>query len=343
MLHFTTYFDKNYLARGLVLYDSLAVVCPQFRLYILCLDAYTADYFRTHSADFPQVSILTLNELEAADGALEEARKNRSLIEYYFTLSPCLPLHLLKQYQLPHICSLDADMLFLSDPAKLFAYLNDYSIIITPHKFSPELRYLDKFGRYNVSFQIFKNDQTGTACLEEWRRQCLEWCGDTYDAANDRFADQKYLDDWIGSYPGKVKELDDAVSGIAPWNLNNYKISRIDGQFFSNGEKIIFYHFHHFKMYGDRWISNVFDTYFAKWQKRVEDLYFVYWEKIIRKRKILQEATHGSVRSKEAGSALDFLLRQKSVYYRWNEQRHIAVSLKWIPSFLRAALTKQNG
>ena len=156
MIYLTTYFDKNYLSRGLVLYDSLKQYTTDFCLYILCLDEYTEQYFTDRKEEFPNVVTLQLKAIEADDNELLLAKNNRSKIEYYFTLSPCLPLYLLKKYQLPHICSLDADILFCDSPEVIFDKLNNFSIIITPHKFSEELLHLDEFGKYNVSFQIFK-------------------------------------------------------------------------------------------------------------------------------------------------------------------------------------------
>ena len=39
MYHFCTYFDSNYLLRGITLYRSLAKHCKKpFRFYALCLD-----------------------------------------------------------------------------------------------------------------------------------------------------------------------------------------------------------------------------------------------------------------------------------------------------------------
>ena len=280
MYNFTTYFDKNYLSRGIVLYNSLKENCNDFQLYILCLDEFTRNYFTANPQIYPEIKTILLSDIENEDAELKACKSNRSLIEYYFTLSPCLPLYLIRKLGLQHICSLDADILFLSDPRVLFNYLNDYSVIITPHKFSPEIKAHELFGKYNVSFQIFKNDETGISCLETWRKQCIEWCDDRYDEINERFADQKYLDDWMQNYPGKVKELFDNVSGLAPWNLNNFLIEKRDNFYYSNGERIVFYHFHHFKTLTKKIATNGFYFYRAKQYKAVGRLYLEYWNKL---------------------------------------------------------------
>ena len=90
MLYLTTYFDKNYLSRGLVLYNSLKKYNQEFELYILCLDDFTHDYFLKNKSTYKEIKLLKLNEIEENDFHLIEAKSNRSRIEYYFTLSPCL-------------------------------------------------------------------------------------------------------------------------------------------------------------------------------------------------------------------------------------------------------------
>jgi len=281
MLYFATYFDNNYLSRGIALYNSLNENCKDFfLLYVLCLDEATEQYFHHNQFDFPHVKTITLSEIEQFDTELHQSKKNRSIIEYYFTLSPCLPLYLLQKFNLSHICTLDADILFLSNPKSLFDYLENHSIVITPHKFSSEIKELEIFGKYNVSFQIFKNNEIGNACLKKWREQCIAWCSDVYDEENQRFADQKYLDDWINLYGNEVKELNDAVSGIAPWNLNNYQFKFLNNTFYSNSQAIIFYHFHHFKLFTNSLATNGFYFYKVKPNKILHQLYLYYWNKI---------------------------------------------------------------
>lgn len=337
---FTTYFDKNYLSRGLVLYDSLKEHCDNFKLYVLCLDEFTLDYFQKKAGSYPQITLISLHEIEQADSELLNSKSKRSLIEYYFTLSPCLPLYLLKKYALPYICSLDADIFFLDSPASLFRYLDDYSVVITPHKFSEEMKQSARYGQYNVSFQIFKNEENGQKCLRYWREQCLDWCGDKLDVINDRFADQKYLDEWTMLYPGKVKVLDDNVSGVAPWNLNNYSLKKKKGAFYSNGERIIFYHFHQFKFINTNWASHGFDEYKVKYNSQIGKLYLKYWNKVSRYNIELAFTTDHSTRKIQSNHVWEKLQKENVVYFKVMNRLIFNGRIEKLPLILKRIMAK---
>jgi len=318
LYYFTTYFDKNYLSRGLVLYESLQHNTSEFILYVLCLDQETVNFFNINEETYPQVKCLTLLELENDDTDLKSCKNTRSLIEYYFTISPCLPLYILRKYNIPHICSLDADILFLSDPSKLFDYLNSASVIITPHKFSPELSQKEQFGIFNVSFQIFKNDDVGLACLNKWKKQCITWCGDYIDENTGFFADQKYLDSWPEEYGKKLIVLNDKVSGLAPWNLNNYKLRFRNNKLYSGNELVIFYHFHGFKFFTHKWASNWFNPYLVKTYKAVHSLYLNYWNKVSEMDLKWNFISSASVRYDLSMNIIENILNEDGVYYRIN-------------------------
>jgi hypothetical protein len=325
-MYFTTFFDKNYLSRGLVLIESLQSHTSFFTIYVLCLDEFTLDFFKQNKEQYPEVKTILLSDIEKSDPELYSIKNERRLIEYYFTLSPCLPLYLLKKYNLPHICSLDADIQFYSSPQSLFDYLNEYSIVITPHKFSKEVSDLVKWGVNNVSFQIFKNDTVGVDCIELWREQCLEWCKDELDEENNRFADQKYLDNWNVLYPNKVKQLYDNVSGLAPWNLNNYVINIKDNSFFSNGEKLIFYHFHHNKFFSKYWASNGFATYKVKHSSNKTKIYNDYWTKVNKKSEVFQIGKENFIRQDFDKNLERALINEGSVFLKLSKNTIIPIN-----------------
>lgn len=312
MFYFTTFFDKNYLSRALVLYDSLKRHCVKFEFYALCLDEYCLNYFSINTEKYPEVISISLDEIEKKDFELKESKKNRSIIEYYFTLSPCLPLYVLNKYKLAHICSLDADIMFFSSPEPAFSYLENYSILITPHNFPQELKEYEKFGIYNVSFQIFKNDENGRICLESWRKQCIDWC---YDKLEDgKFADQKYLDDWEKNFIG-VSPITDIGCGVAPWNVYSYKIRKVKKDVYVNGTKLIYYHFQGLSFIGDHLVKHGLN-YYIKGQKSKQIRDFIYKPYIRNIINYTEKSNFENKRNKIVlHSTLKTILLQKDWYY----------------------------
>jgi hypothetical protein len=237
---FCTYFDQNYLARGIALAESLRRHCPRFRLWALCMD--DRSYQALVELDLPNVRPISLAAFEADDAELLRAKANRSIVEYYFTCTPCLPLFVFAQTpEIELLTYLDADLFFFSNPARVFAEIRMHSIAIIEHRFPSNLKGFEAAGRYNVGWLSFRRDEQGLACLQSWRQQCLEWCHDYPDAG--RYGDQKYLDDWPNRYRGVVV-LQHKGANVAPWNLANYRVSSHDGGVWVDDQPLIFYHFH---------------------------------------------------------------------------------------------------
>ena len=237
MLYFTTFFDFNYLPRALVMIHSLKECTGPFRMYVLCLDEKTEAYFRDNPME--EVITIPLSKLEE-DAALVQAKANRSRVEYIFTLSPALPLYVLEHFpEVDRITSLDADLCFYSNPEVLFR--SGKSIYISPHRFSEANRRLEKYGKYNVSFQSFRRDDEGLACLRKWKADCLEWCKDVLEG--ERYADQKYLDAWPALFKS-LEVIQHKGACVATWNLDRSPVSKNQDVYFVIDEPLVFYHFH---------------------------------------------------------------------------------------------------
>src|ERR1700736_5427900 len=188
MRNFCTYFDRHYLARALVLYDSLKRNCADFKLWMLCLDE--ESYTALEKLKLPEVSLISLNELERDDSQLLQAKTNRSLLEYYFTCTPSLPLFIFnRNSDVDLITYLDADLYFFSDVEPLFGEIGNHSVAIIAHRFSKDFRKHEWNGIYNVGWVTFRRDDNGLSCLQWWRDRCIEWCYDRVE--NNRFAAQK--------------------------------------------------------------------------------------------------------------------------------------------------------
>ena len=201
----------------------------------------------------PNVHLIALEDFEAGDEELLKAKKNRKLIEYYFTCTPSLPLFILDRHpEVDQITYLDADLFFFDSPIPLYDEIGINSIAIIEHRFPANLRHLRIYGIYNVGWLSFKRNEHALACLQWWREQCIKWC---YDQLEDgRFADQKYLDTWPDRFPGVIV-LGHKGANLGPWNVSNYTIRADRGRVWVDEQPLVFFHFHHLQKV-NAWLYN---------------------------------------------------------------------------------------
>src|SRR6185369_9309965 len=129
--------------------------------------------------NWPELIPIPLEEFEAADPALLQAKANRSKVEYYFTCTPSLPLYVLnKNPEYDLVTYIDSDLYFYSSPEPLFEEMGDDSISVIEHRYAPHLLGRERYGIYNVAWMSFRRTPDGLACLNWWRERCLEWCYD---------------------------------------------------------------------------------------------------------------------------------------------------------------------
>jgi hypothetical protein len=227
-----TYFDRAYLARGLVLHASLRRHWPQAELWVLCLD----DETRAAVGRLDGVRAIAPAELEAADPQLAAARPTRSRLGWYLTCTPCLTGFVLARSGAPAVFYADADLCFFSSPAPVLAEFAAGSIFV--HRHRPDHPDWDPVaGSFNVGLVGFRDDGQGRACLALWRERCLEWC--ELEARPGRFGDQKYLDEWPSRFDRLVIARHRGV-GVGPWNVGDGSLApgpHIDGV------PVVFYHF----------------------------------------------------------------------------------------------------
>ena len=277
MIHYCTYFDRNYLTRAMALHRSLVRYSPPFTLWALCLDDEAFEALEALHLD--GVRPIRLAELEAADPELLAVKGSRSRVEYYFTLSPCLPRYLLAEYpEIDLITYLDADLLFFSSPQPIFDEFGAGSVLIVPHRFPDSLRHLEEYGVYNVGLVSFRNDGPGHAVLDRWREQCLEWCFDHVEG--DRFADQKYLDAWPG-LPGVVV-LRHPGADLAPWNVARHRLDLTPNPPTVDGQPLVFYHFQGVKQVGPGLWDVALDRYGVRDRQLRDRLYRPYIRAVLK-------------------------------------------------------------
>lgn len=226
----------------MVMLESLHEHNPHAHVYVLCLSDQCYDGMQ--KLGYPFVTLIQLKDFEAATPELVAVRPTRSLVEYYFTMTPCLPWYILHTVDnINAVTYLDADMMFFSSVEPIFEEAGDASVILTPHNFAPHLQHCIKFGIYNVSWVTFFNTEDGLSCLSWYKNMCLDWCYDRHESegVSERFADQKYLD-YMPQQFLHVHAIRHSGVGIAPWNLGKLNLSVQNTHVLVDGSPLIFYH-----------------------------------------------------------------------------------------------------
>lgn len=244
MLNFCTLFDSAYLVYGLALHSSLERYCSSYHIYIFAFDDKSFEILT--EMQLKNVTVISLNDFE--DEELLRVKKTRAREEYFWTCASSTTLYVLNKYNVDMCTYLDADIFFFSDPSILIEEIKEKSVLITEHHYTPKYDRTNLSGKYCVQFVAFKNNPDGRRVLMWWRNECIKWCYNKHE--DGKFGDQKYLDDWPDKFSGIVHELEHLGGGIAPWNVQQYKIFRRDRKLHLVERKtkreyqVVFFHFH---------------------------------------------------------------------------------------------------
>jgi len=243
MYYFCTYFDSNYFYRGLALYNSIANKLAEndFIMWVLCLDDLTYDTLNV--LNLRGLKPIRLIDFEAGDDSLLRAKSNRTIIEYYWTITPSLLLYIFGMADdVDVLIYLDSDMFLFSSPDQIIKELGSKSILITPHDYSEEYQGVEAAGIYNVGLMGFKNNEDSIECLKWWRQRCIEWCYNRMEEG--KIGDQGYLNDWPERFDN-VTVCNNKGMSLAPWNITKYNIHKNHiGQLLINDTPLCCYHFH---------------------------------------------------------------------------------------------------
>jgi len=249
---FCTYFDKGFLLKGLALHASLIKHTPSAKLWILTFDNYTEKLLK--KLKLKGVTVIPLSEFE--DKELLAVKNSRNKVEYIWTCTPSWVLYVLKKSKAKIVTYLDADLYFYSSVTSAVEEVGKSSILAVEHRFPEGREHMAKgTGRFNVAFNVFRNNETGIKCLKRWREQCLEWC--YWRLEDGKLGDQMYLDEWPDLYKKELVISKNLGVDAAPWNISQYKVSKKGSWVSINDFKLVCYHFHQFQILGPSHFSRV--------------------------------------------------------------------------------------
>jgi hypothetical protein len=265
MTIYATYFDSNFLTRGLACLESLvtrSATTP--RILVLALDAECSNalaHLWPVIGRGSELEIVTLDALERAHSALSATKATRSNVEYYFTLTPFLCAEALARTdEEEYAVYIDADLFFFSDPDIALQAADGANIGLVEHRFPQSQKHCaELYGRFNVGWIAFRSAPETQACIARWQQQCLASSVDRPEAGV--YGDQKYLDAW----PAQLKSLkvvDHPGINLAQWNFARHRLARgNDNEIKVDGSDVIFFHFTQLRRRG----ASLYEAYFTEY------------------------------------------------------------------------------
>lgn len=261
--------SKEYLIKGIALYDSISRYDDKFHLWVCTMDKLSYNLMR--KLDLPNTTIIHVSDIE--NEILMETKRDRSTAEYCWTVKASFMKFIFNiQRSIKSIIYVDSDTYLFSEPCQLFQQLRKIDIFLTSHNFSQRFHHLyNQKGRYNAGIIGFRNSTRGLELLDWWEKKCIKWCYD--QITHGKFGDQKYLE-FIGKRKTGVYVSKSITSNAAMWNIEGSKLESSKGQVYINGEKLIFFHFSSFYILSE----NEFDLWIweqPKLDEKIKNIIYV--------------------------------------------------------------------
>lgn len=131
---------------------------------------------------------------------------------------------------------IDPDIYFFDSVEYVWDHLDNYSVVLTPHRCYPiqgatnsiDEASVSNFGIYNLGFIGLKNDEVGNKIAEWWCEKLSSQC---YNSKSEGlFVDQKWMDFIPAFYPSNVLITHHLGLNAAEWNLQ-------ERDFYFDGDK----------------------------------------------------------------------------------------------------------
>ncbi|MDC0304892.1 hypothetical protein OAL57_00365 [bacterium] len=235
-----TYFNIDYLARGLALIDSINKHNSDVLIYVLAIDQEVEEYFQQ---GYRNVEVIEMRNYQLYNEKTQSIHSDRKQFFFSITANFCRMLLEIKT-EIDVLLYLDADVYVTSDITPIYREFESYSVGVCSHRRNKYIEMVSKnYGLYNVGVNLFRNDRVGRRCLSEWSQECNEWYPGMPGYDLPFFSDQIFLDKWPCLYKKKFLEIKNIGVNVAPWNTFNQKFRFSNDNLYIKNKKVIIYHF----------------------------------------------------------------------------------------------------
>ncbi|MEW9123383.1 MAG: hypothetical protein AB2421_11805, partial [Thermotaleaceae bacterium] len=238
--HFTTVLSGEYIYKFLVMYETLKYHCKDFMLFSMCADE--ESYKILKELQLNSVEPLYIEDIYSDQ--LEKARRNRSNLEFCWTLKPITLDYVMEYYRdAEYYAHLDADLVFFAAPDVIFDEAPEAELYLVDHNNSKRFQHTyHTSGRFNTGFVGCRNSKEARKAVGWWRNKCLEACPSKADPVKKLYGDQRYVERWLELFE-KVHIVKNKGVNVAIWNIEGLDISLRDQRVYVNDDLLVFYHF----------------------------------------------------------------------------------------------------
>ncbi len=328
---YCTLFDSHYIDKGAVTIESFMKYNTTASLYVLCMDDRCREILNEEYNN-SQIVTVSLNDFLEQCSNMKQVRETRSPGEFSWSCASSFIKYVLDVFNEECVTYIDADMRFYSDPDKLVDEMldNKKEVLIVEHRFKENFngRLMQKFaGRFCVEFNTFLNTEKSRTVLNKWIDDVISSCNSDPESGKP-LGDQGYLDEWPNKYEC-VHITKNVGAGIAPWNIDRYKlIDEKTKEFSFDGKgkyQPVFYHFQGLKYLSDDVVNINIHNYISRLftdDKFVDAFYIEYLREIEEKKKYLKEKyeIHPIIKTHPAYS------KEKSQKNKRHISRNISIS-----------------
>ena len=235
-----TYFNIDYLARGLALIESINNNNLDTIIYVLAIDEKVEIHLKNK---FNNVKVINMNYYNKHNNITKTKFSDQK--QFFFSITPNLCKMLLTENEeIDILLYLDADVYVTSNITPIYNEFNNFSVGVCSHRRNKFIElFFNNYGNFNVGVNLFRNDKVGRKCLSDWSKECNDWYPNQPGYKLSFFSDQIFLDKWPIIYKNKFIEIKNIGVNVAPWNAINYNFKYSNNNLYVNNNKVIIYHF----------------------------------------------------------------------------------------------------